>query len=133
MKLLMKIYIAAILFIGTFSSTAFAENISFRCHENNQQRSETDLYLEFNTSSEQVTSFSFWNEISTVFWGDEVIYWTAKGNYSETSPSVAIAGFHTSTAQLIVRTITTGTFKNDVIASFQRRDTPPLNCYRSGF
>ena len=114
------------------ASAAAADSITLRCHPATQQRSTTDLEVKLDKSTEKVTTFSFWDEINTIFWSDEIIYWLAKGNYSETSPQLALAGFNTSTSQLIVKTISAGSFKDDVIAKMIRRDEPPLNCYRVG-
>lgn len=113
-------------------SSVVADVTEVRCHMAGQQRSELDLEIVFDTKSRQVTKFASWDELQTLFWGDEVIYWLARGSYSETSPQFALTGYHIETAQLMSYVLSSGDFDTNIIAKMGRSDRPPWNCYRVG-
>lgn len=131
----LHIRLVAVATVGILSLTAgslAAETSKIRCHHADQQRSDTDLEIVVNTEKRQVSQFSFWDEVETLFWGEDVIYWMAKGRYSEASPQFALAGFHIETSQLIVKVINASAFDDSTVAKMLRSDSPPLNCYRIG-
>lgn len=130
MNKLRLIFLGGVAAFGPSLVSADVTNV--RCHLPEKQRSETDLEIVFDTDTKQVVKFAFWDDLQTLFWSDDVIYWLAKGDYSETNPQFSLSGYHIQTSQLLSYVLAPSDFGTDIIAKMSRSERPPWNCYRVG-
>jgi hypothetical protein len=130
--LVMRVFLLGVFVLSLFHSVAHAQETSFRCHREGQIRSESDLLVVLDVKTQTVSEFSNWDEIETLFWSDEIVFWLAKGWYSNDTPQFALVAFFAPTAQLSINVANNANFGDGVVAMASRRERAPLNCYRVG-
>jgi len=128
----MRVFLLGIFIFSLFQSVAQAQETSFRCHREGQIRSERDLLVVLDVETQTVSKFSNWDEIETLFWSDEIVFWLAKGRYSDDTPQFALVAFFAPTAQLSINAANNADFGDGAVAMALRRGRAPLNCYRIG-
>ena len=117
------------------AGVASAEQVDLRCHMPFQARSDNDIAIQLDTTTQTVTNYGLWDSVETLYWSEEVIYWYAKGSWDDHS-NFSLGAYHPQTSQLITYAINHTQFDqtNQMNILLQSLPAgPPYTCYRTEF
>jgi len=116
------------------TSAASAEQINLRCHRPSEAPSDNDISIELDTTTQNVISYGRWDEVQTLYWSEEVIYWYARGSWGNHS-NFSLSAYHPQSSQLIGHAINHEQFDQSDQINILMQSLPvgpPYTCFRAG-